>query len=178
MKIFTALLTLLLLVSVPQTLASANDRQFEAGVIIDLLDSQGNKIGNARFTEFRNKGVKIHVEASQLSPGVHAIHIHEFGKCDPPDFTTAGAHFNPDGKKHGFNNPEGFHNGDLPNLVVGNDGKVVADIETEAITLEEGHPNSILRPGGTSLIIHEKVDDYQTDPSGNSGGRIACGVIK
>jgi len=177
MKIFTVFLMSILLISAPLSIGNANERQFDAGLIA-LLDSQGNNIGKAEFTELRNKGVKIHVEIINLPPGVHGIHIHEFGKCEPPDFTSSGRHFNPVGKQHGFNNPKGFHNGDLPNLVVGKDGKVIADFVTEALTLEEGQPNSIRRPEGTSLIIHEKADDYNADPSGNSGGRIACGVIK
>lgn len=177
MKLFTALCTFLLLISVPLTIAHANERQFDA-VVVDLLDTQGKKIGNAKITEHGNKGIKIHIEASQLTPGTHGFHIHENGKCDPPDFTSAGSHFNPVGKQHGFNNPEGFHSGDLPNLEVGSDGKVTADIISEALTLEKGLPHSIIKPGGTSLVIHEKADDYKSDPSGNSGGRIACGVIK
>lgn len=177
MRIFLTLIMLILCIQAPQVIASTSDRQFDAS-IIELLDADGNTVGKAQITEMRNKGVMIHIEAHNLTPGPHAIHIHEFGKCEPPDFTSAGGHFNPSKKKHGYNNPEGFHNGDLPNLIVGSDGKVVADFFTDAITLEEGKPNSIRKEGGTSLIIHEKIDDYKTDPSGNSGARIACGVIK
>src|SRR5690606_6773260 len=106
------------------------------------------------------------------------IHIHETGKCDPPEFKTAGAHFNPSEKQHGFNNPKGFHSGDLPNIEVNEDGSVNVEIITAAVTLEKKKPNSLLKKGGTSLIFHEKADDYITDPAGNSGARIACGIIK
>ncbi len=90
---------------------------------------------------------------------------------------TAGAHLNPYQKQHGFNNPHGFHAGDLLNIEVGPDGTVETDLVSPTVTLKRGEPNSLLRDGGTSLMIHEKEDDYVTDPSGNSGSRIACGPI-
>jgi Cu-Zn family superoxide dismutase len=122
--------------------------------------------------------VKIHLEAKGLPPGVHGFHIHQTGKCEPPSFTSAGDHLNPTHKQHGFYNPKGFHAGDLPNIQVAADGTVRADVESKNVTLKKGEPNSLLRKGGTSLVIHEKADDYVTDPSGNSGSRIACGVIR
>lgn len=120
----------------------------------------------------------IHLEAEKLAPGKHGIHFHNVGKCDTPDFKTAGDHFNPTSKQHGFNNPKGYHSGDLPNINVNEDGKVDADITSAHVTLLRGKPNSLLKEGGTAIVIHEKEDDYMTDPSGNSGNRIACGVIK
>jgi superoxide dismutase, Cu-Zn family len=105
------------------------------------------------------------------------MHTHAVGKCDAPDFKSAGGNFNPDMKKHGMNNPDGMHAGDLPNIEVGADGKAKVKVTAAHVTLTSGdHP--LFHDGGTSLVIHEKADDYMTDPSGNSGNRIACGVIE
>jgi Cu-Zn family superoxide dismutase len=146
-------------------------------VNVSLINEKGAKIGTARLTQLPD-GVQIHVEAAKLAPGKHGIHIHELGVCDPPDFKSAGAHLNPQNKQHGFHNPQGYHAGDLPNIEVDANGKVNTDMVTKTITLEKGKPNSLLKPDGASLIIHEKADDYMTDPAGNSGNRVACGVIK
>lgn len=144
---------------------------------VNIINSAGKNIGTAEFTQKANK-VYILVEAESLPPGIHGIHFHNIGQCDGPDFTSAGPHFNPQSKLHGFHNPQGYHAGDLPNILVGAEGKVKTMIVSETVTLEQGKPNSILKPEGTSLVIHEKADDYVTDPSGNSGNRIACGIIK
>jgi len=146
-------------------------------VKVKIVNAQGQKIGKAVLTQ-EDHGVRIHLEAKKLPPGVHGIHFHEKGKCEPPSFESAGAHLNPYGKQHGFNNPQGFHAGDLLNVVVGANGAVDTDIISHTVTLQPGQPNSLVRDGGTSLMIHEKADDYVTDPSGNSGARIACGPIK
>ena len=114
---------------------------------------------------------------SQLPPGKHGIHIHAVGKCEGPAFTTAGGHLNPDAKKHGKENPEGPHAGDLLNLEVKADGTAKATLLDTMVTLGDG-PNSVFHEGGTAIVIHEKEDDYKTDPAGNSGARIACGVIQ
>jgi Cu-Zn family superoxide dismutase len=142
-----------------------------------LINAKGSKIGTAVLSPIA-EGVKIHLEAAKLPPGMHGIHIHEVGLCNKPDFATSGMHFNPLHKHHGFENPEGYHAGDLPNIQVGADGRVNVDLIANAVTLEKGKPNSLLKDQGVSLIIHEKSDDYMTDPAGNSGARIACGVIK
>jgi Cu-Zn family superoxide dismutase len=97
-------------------------------------------------------------------------------KCEGPDFKSAGPHFNPEGKKHGFDSPDGHHAGDMKNFTVGADGKVKTELEDSDVTLKDG-PHSLLSNGGTAIVIHAKADDYKTDPSGNSGDRIACGVI-
>ncbi|MEI0737360.1 superoxide dismutase family protein [Paenibacillus sp. JTLBN-2024] len=149
----------------------------EMQVKTKIIDSKGTEVGTAVITQ-KADAVQIHVEAKNLPPGEHGIHFHENGKCDPPDFTTAGAHFNPQGKQHGFKNPQGFHAGDLLNIRVNDDGSVVADLESKTVTLKKGASNSLLKPGGTTLMIHEKADDYVTDPSRNSGARIACSVIR
>ena len=142
-----------------------------------VMDSKGNSIGAAELTE-TDSGVRIRLQLKGLEPGVKAIHFHEVGKCDPPQFTTAGGHVNPAKKLHGFDNPKGYHAGDLPNLKVNNKGVVDLEITTPNVTLEKGKAKSLLDEDGSALIIHEKEDDYVTDPSGNSGDRIACAIIK
>jgi len=136
---------------------------------------QGQKVGEAKLEETA-KGVKISLKVENLPPGLHAFHIHEKGVCNPPDFASAGGHFNPFGKHHGLKNPQGPHAGDLPSLMVGADGKGALEAVAAQVTLKPGK-NSLFQPGGTSLVIHEKADDDMTDPAGNAGPRIACGAI-
>ena len=143
----------------------------------DLKDTKGQNVGVARFTATKG-GVVMSAKVMNLSPGVHAIHIHEAGKCDAPDFKTAGGHFNPAGRKHGTQNPEGHHAGDLPNLTVSAKGTGAFKSTTQDVTLVGDGPTSLFRAGGTSVVIHEKADDMKTDPAGNAGARIACGVIQ
>ena len=142
----------------------------------DIINSKGEKIGTATFAQMPH-GVKMSVNVSNLPPGPHGIHIHEVGKADVPDFKSAGGHFNPSAKHHGLDNPEGHHAGDMPNLVVGADGKATGEIVLHDVTLKPDAGNSLFHPGGTALVIHATQDDQKSDPSGNSGGRIACGVI-
>src|SRR5215471_508054 len=142
----------------------------------DIVNGQGQKIGTATVQPSAS-GVRIDLEVSQLSPGTHGIHIHGVGKCEGPAFASAGGHFNPTSKKHGKENPDGPHSGDLLNIEVGADGTGKASLIDANATLGEG-PNSLFHEGGTALVIHEKADDYKTDPAGNSGARIACGVIR
>lgn len=145
-------------------------------ITMSIMNTDGLSIGTASLVQ-DGDNVKIHLQASQLTAGVHGIHIHENGQCDPPDFKTAGAHFNPINHQHGFNNPKGFHNGDLPNIEVSSDGTIDVELITSVVTLKKGEANSLLKKKGTSLVIHADADDYVTDPAGNSGARIACGVI-
>ena len=144
----------------------------------DISNAQGTKIGTAKFTPTAN-GVKVTVNVSQLTPGEHGIHIHNVGKCEGPAFTSAGGHFNPSSAHHGANNAESPHPhaGDLGNLTVGQNGKAKATITIEGATMGDG-ANSLFHDGGTSLVIHAKADDLKSDPSGNSGDRIACAVIE
>lgn len=141
-----------------------------------LLNGKEENIGTAKFTQTK-EGVQIHAELSMLTPGMHAMHLHTVGECHGPDFKSAGAHFNPFGKKHGLKNPDGPHAGDLPNFEVKTDGKATVDVTATLVTLEEGK-NSLFQPGGTCIVVHEKADDEKSDPAGNAGPRVACGVIK
>ncbi len=143
----------------------------------DIVNAQGATIGHAKFSTVSN-GVKVSVTVSQLTPGEHGIHIHNVGKCEGPAFTTAGGHFNPTGAHHGMHNAMDPHPhlGDLPNLVVSEKGTGKLTFTAVGATISEG-PNSLFHEGGTSLVIHAKPDDLMNDPSGNSGDRIACGVI-
>lgn len=143
---------------------------------VELINRKGEKIGEATFVE-KDNGVMITVEARNLQLGLHGIHIHEKGLCEPPDFETAGAHFNPDDKAHGFNHQNGPHAGDLPNLNVTEDGTVIFEYLNERVTLVENKAHSLRDSNGSSLIIHAKKDDYITQPAGDAGERIACGVI-
>ncbi|MBJ6361365.1 superoxide dismutase family protein [Paenibacillus sp. GCM10012307] len=176
MKIIAMLTCLLFLTSTVGTI-SAKVEASEGPLVVPIINSEGKNIGTAKLTQEGDK-VHLHLEAEKLPPGKHGIHFHNVGKCDTPDFKSAGEHFNPTGKQHGFNNPKGFHSGDLPNIEVKKDGEVNVDISSSHVTLLRGKPNSLLKEGGTAIIIHEKEDDYVTDPSGNSGNRIACGVVK
>jgi Cu-Zn family superoxide dismutase len=142
----------------------------------DIVNAQGQKIGSAAILP-ADGGVRIELKVSQLPPGMHAIHIHSVGKCEGPDFKSAGGHLNPEGKQHGKDNPAGPHAGDLMNFEVGADGNGKATLRAPQVTLASG-TNSLFHDGGTSLVIHEKADDYKTDPAGNSGARIACGVVQ
>jgi Cu-Zn family superoxide dismutase len=141
----------------------------------DIINAKGETIGTAELRPSHG-GVKISLNVSQLPPGTHALHIHAAGKCDSPDFKTAGPHFNPVGKKHGSKNPEGPHAGDLPNFEVGPQGTAKVSLRATRVSLGDG-PNSLFHADGTALVIHEKADDYMTDPVGNAGARIACGVV-
>jgi len=167
----------LLLLGVAAMLAGCASAPADRGPLsaeATLKDKDGKQVGVATLIE-TTEGVRLAVTGFRLPPGAHGLHIHAVGLCEPPEFTSAGAHFNPGTKQHGRMNPAGPHAGDLPNLVVAASGEGGLDITTKAITLSAG-PNSVLdKP--TALVVHANPDDDKTDPTGNSGGRIACGVI-
>jgi Cu-Zn family superoxide dismutase len=146
-----------------------------AAATVDLRNTAGASVGTANLTQVGNV-VRIVLDAKGLTPGLHGVHIHAVGKCDPPDFNSAGPHFNPTGKQHGALNPQGAHAGDLPNINVGADGNGRLETATEQITLGTG-TTSLWDADGSSLVVHAAPDDFKTDPTGNSGGRVACGVI-
>lgn len=144
-------------------------------VTADLKDAQGKAAGSATFTESGGM-VQMKLKATGLAPGKHGIHVHEVGKCDG-DFKSAGAHFNPHGKKHGVQSDQGAHAGDLRNLEAKADGTASLQVTLHGVTLDQGEKNSLLDADGSAIVIHAKEDDEKTDPSGNSGDRIVCGVI-
>ena len=151
----------------------AEDEQVE----IQLMDSAGQQIGVSHLAQ-EGDGVEVHVRVSGLQPGSeHGIHFHETGTCDPPAFASAGGHFNPTNAQHGLENPQGPHMGDMPNIRARADG--VADTTfVKPNTRLRGDTTSLQRSGGLALVVHAQRDDQRTDPSGDSGDRIACGVVR
>jgi superoxide dismutase, Cu-Zn family len=141
-----------------------------------ITDAQGKMVGVAALSAIKGDGVRIVVTVNGLMPGMHGIHIHTVGKCEGPAFASAGGHFNPTMKMHGKDNPMGPHAGDLLNITVDAKGHAKATLVASGVTLGPG-ANSLFHDGGTALVIHATADDYKTDPAGNSGARIACGVI-
>jgi Cu-Zn family superoxide dismutase len=141
-----------------------------------LKDAKGGDVGSAELVQV-DDGVLLKLALKGLPPGEHAFHVHTVGKCEPP-FDSAGGHFNPGSKKHGMMSAEGHHAGDMPNLIVPASGELKLEVVNTAVTLEKDKPNSVFKPGGTALIVHATLDDYKTDPTGNAGARLACGVIE
>lgn len=143
-------------------------------IIVPIKNIMGEMVGEAKLTQTPS-GVLIQATLTKLPPGEHGFHIHEVGKCEPP-FASAGGHFNPDKKDHGYLDPQGRHAGDLPNIYVPETGTLKADMLASQIVLQTGE-NTLLDRDGAALLVHAKPDDYQSQPSGDAGDRIACGVI-
>ncbi len=163
------------IVALAATLLAGSALAQTPSVTAEVKDAGGKVVGVARFTAAAD-GVQLAGQVQGLPPGVHGIHIHTVGTCAPPDFVSAGGHFNPTGKKHGTKNAEGHHVGDLPNLTIAADGTGTIQMVAKGATLSAG-ATSLFDADGSALVIHAGPDDEATDPTGNSGGRIACGVL-
>lgn len=180
-KIFTALMAPALLVGAAlATLPGSADTPDYKTAIAEIINSTGQVVGEATFSSTRSGEVRIQVKVRNFdaaAAGEHGIHIHTVGSCIAPTFASAGGHFNPTTRQHGLLNPQGHHSGDLPNIVFNGNGNATYNYTTNDLTLEPGMPNSIFDANGSAVVIHRDADDHMTDPSGNSGPRIACGEI-
>jgi Cu-Zn family superoxide dismutase len=141
---------------------------------VSIRDATGRDLGTLSLTPTTG-GLLLSGTVRGLPPGTHGIHLHTTGQCEPP-FASAGGHWNPASRQHGTQNPAGPHLGDMPNIVAGPDGSATVNVMTPGGTLRGA--DAVLDADGTAVVIHERVDDYRTDPSGNSGNRIACGVVR
>lgn len=152
--------------------ASGSDATAKQSAVAILQTAEGAPAGRATATAADGR-VMLALQAEGLPPGEHGVHVHMMGKCDAPKFESAGAHWNPGDAKHGLENPAGQHAGDMPNLTVGADGRGTLSYELKGATFD-----GLLDSDGSAMLIHASADDQKTDPSGNSGGRIACGAFK
>lgn len=158
------------------SLPSAGIAKAKPSAVADLVDADGKSHGRAVVSE-SSEGLTLEVKASGLTPGAHGLHVHGVGKCEAPDFASAGGHWNPTAHQHGHKNPQGPHGGDAPNLVADAKGKAKAKTALGAGMLSGG-ASPLLDADGAAVVIHADADDEMTDPSGKSGKRVLCGVLK
>jgi Cu-Zn family superoxide dismutase len=147
-----------------------------ATVTTDLRDPGGGVLARA-FLEEVGDSVRVRLEAVELVQGAYGAHVHTTGRCDAPAFASAGPHWNPGGQQHGKDNPQGMHRGDLPNLLVGTDRRGSFEYTIPGASLSGQGPDVLLDADGAAVVLHQQADDFRTDPSGNSGARLACGVL-
>lgn len=148
----------------------------EEEVLVSMEDAEGNVVATATLTE-GDEGVNILLDAEGLPAGTKGFHIHENAECEARDFESAGGHYNPTDANHGFDDPDGPHAGDLPNIEIQEDGTTSEEVTADMVTLDREGENSLYADGGTALVIHSDADDYVSQPAGDAGNRIACGVI-
>ena len=166
------------LAAAPLSLPGCAAVEPQGGAPMPLVNAGGQAVGTVRAWQTAG-GVAFRIQARGLPHGVHGVHVHTVGRCDPPDFASAGAHWNPATRKHGFSNPAGPHAGDMRNVEVAANGVLGATVTLPGASLTGPGPSGVLLDDdGAALVLHAAADDYVTDPSGNSGARIACAVLQ